>query len=151
MEIYSTFGNHKATIIERFKPSLKSMMWKRFTLKQNRIWYNILDELLNIYNERRHKGIENKTPREVFKRNIKINNKNKIVKKSYKKFNVGDRVRLTYKRSLLDIKGYLPNYTWELFTVSKVLDTKPITYKLEDYNGDEIKESFYNEELQLTN
>jgi len=36
-------------------------------------------------------------------------------------------------------KGYLPNCTTELFTISKVLNTKPITYKIKDINDEEIE------------
>jgi hypothetical protein len=34
-----------------------------------------------------------------------------------------------------------------LFTVSKVLNTTPITYKIKDYNDEEIEGSFYEQEL----
>ena len=40
-------------------------------------------------------------------------------------------------------KGYTPNWTEEVFTVSEVHYTDPITYKLKDLNGEEIKGSFY--------
>ena len=36
------------------------------------------------------------------------------------------------------------------FTVSEVHYTDPITYKLKDLNGEEIKGSFYEQELQKT-
>ena len=37
-----------------------------------------------------------------------------------------------------------------VFTVSEVHYTEPITYKLKDLNGEEIKGSFYEQELQRT-
>jgi hypothetical protein len=45
-------------------------------------------------------------------------------------------------------KGYLPNWTEQIYTVSQVLDTEPRQYKLQDYNNEEIKGSFYAAELQ---
>ena len=36
------------------------------------------------------------------------------------------------------------------FTVSEVHYTEPITYKLKDFNGEEIKGSFYEQKLQKT-
>ena len=36
------------------------------------------------------------------------------------------------------------------FTVSEVRYTDPITYKLKDFTGEEIKGSFYEQELQKT-
>jgi len=38
----------------------------------------------------------------------------------------------------------------KFFTVSEVRYTDPITYKLNDFNGEEIKGSFYEQELQKT-
>ena len=38
----------------------------------------------------------------------------------------------------------------QIFTVSEVRYTDPITYKLKDLNGEEIKGSFYEQELQKT-
>ena len=35
----------KAAVIERFNRSLKELMYKQFTIKGNRIWFNILDEI----------------------------------------------------------------------------------------------------------
>ena len=46
------------------------------------------------------------------------------------------------KKSIFD-KGYTPRWTEEVFTVSEVHYTEPITYKLKDFNGEEIKGSFY--------
>jgi len=42
------------------------------------------------------------------------------------------------------------NWTREIFVVSDINQTNPITYKLEDLNGDDIIGSFYTQELQLT-
>ena len=47
-------------------------------------------------------------------------------------------------------KGYTPRWTEEIFVVSEVRYTDPITYKLKDFNGEEIKGSFYEQELQKT-
>jgi hypothetical protein len=66
------------------------------------------------------------------------------------KFKVGDEVRISKYKSVFD-KGYLPNWTTELFTVSKVLKTNPVTYKIEDYNKEEVSGSFYEQELVLFN
>ena len=64
------------------------------------------------------------------------------------KFSIGDKVRLSkYKRRVFD-KGYTPNWTEEVFTVDKILLTKPVTYKIVDLLGDEIEGSLYEKELQ---
>ena len=64
------------------------------------------------------------------------------------KFSIGDKVRLSkYKRRVFD-KGYTPNWTEEVFTVDKILLTKPVMYKIVDLLGEEIEGSFYEKELQ---
>ena len=64
------------------------------------------------------------------------------------KFSIGDKVRISkYKRKVFD-KGYTPNWTEELFVIEKVNPTKPITYSIVDLTGEEIKGSFYKQELQ---
>jgi hypothetical protein len=45
-------------------------------------------------------------------------------------------------------KGYLPRWTEELFTVSAIQYTDPITYKIKDLNDEEIKGTFYEQEMQ---
>ena len=45
-------------------------------------------------------------------------------------------------------KGYTPNWTEEILVVNKVLNTKPITYKIVDLMGEEVKGSFYEKESQ---
>jgi hypothetical protein len=68
-----------------------------------------------------------------------------MVKKS-NKFKVGDKVRISKWKGTFE-KGYLPNWTTELFTVSKVLNTKPVTYKIKDYKNEEVTGIFYEQEL----
>ena len=71
-----------------------------------------------------------------------------VKKKNLKKpkFKVGDRVRISKKRKDF-VKGYLPNFTEEVFIVSKVLETDPVTYKIKDKNNEEIIGSFYEQEM----
>jgi len=63
------------------------------------------------------------------------------------KFKIGDKVRTSkYKRKVFD-KGYTPNWTEEVFIVDKIQYTNPITYKLKDFNDEELRRSFYEPEL----
>ena len=47
-------------------------------------------------------------------------------------------------------KGYTPNWSTEIFTVSKVVKTNPVTYHLKDYQDKPITGGFYEEELSKT-
>ena len=65
------------------------------------------------------------------------------------KFSIGDHVRITKKKKTFD-KGYTQRWTEEVFTISKIQLTIPVTYKITDYNGEEIQGSLYEKELQKT-
>ena len=45
-------------------------------------------------------------------------------------------------------RGYTQRLTEEIFKISKLQLTIPVTYKRTDYNGEEIQGSFYEPELQ---
>ena len=62
-------------------------------------------------------------------------------------FQIGDSVRLSKARRVFK-KGYLPNWTEELFTVSGVMRTRPETYHVKDDSGEVLKGTFYRWELQ---
>ena len=44
-------------------------------------------------------------------------------------------------------KGYTPNYTTEIFTISRVAPTNPVTYHLKDYRNEPIAGGFYEQEI----
>ena len=65
--------------------------------------------------------------------------------KTYKKVKVEVRIsksRRTFK------KGYLPSWTQEILTVTKIIPRVPLVYQLRDYADDEIESVFYVEVLQ---
>ena len=63
------------------------------------------------------------------------------------KFSIGDNVRITKKTNVFD-KGYTQRWTEEVFKISKIQLTIPVTYKITDYNGVEFQGSFYEQELK---
>ncbi|UYV74974.1 hypothetical protein LAZ67_12001944 [Cordylochernes scorpioides] len=69
-----------------------------------------------------------------------------IIKSSNKKFNVGDKIRISKYKGHFD-KGYHLNFTKEVFEISKVLSTEPVTYKIKDQNNEDVEGGFHNEEL----
>ena len=48
------------------------------------------------------------------------------------------------------IKVTLKGGQEEIFKISRIQLTIPVTYKITDYNGEEIQGSFYDHELQKT-
>ena len=47
-------------------------------------------------------------------------------------------------------KGYVPNWSEEVFVVNKIKNTVPWTYEINDLNDEKIIGSFYEKELQKT-
>ena len=124
-------------------------MWKYFTHKSTARYVNVLDDLLHSYNRTRHRTI-GCAPIKVTRENESIIRERiygkEVTGKTSAKFKVGDKVPISKMRRAFD-KGYLPNWT-EVFTITDVIDTKPWTYKLEDYGHEKIEGSFYEKELQ---
>ena len=69
--------------------------------------------------------------------------------KKYPKFKGGDHVRNSKYKNIF-AKGYAPNWSEEVFIVSKIKNTVPWTYVINDLSGEEITGSFYEKELQKT-
>ena len=65
------------------------------------------------------------------------------------KFKVGNNVRISKYKNIF-AKSYTPNWSEEDFVVNKVQNTVPWTYLINDLNGEVIKSSFYEKELQKT-
>ena len=140
----------KASIVERFNRTLKTRMWKYFTAKQTWRYIDVLQQLMDSYNSRTHSStgfapIEINT-KNMFRAYMKMFGQNKKNKSDYK-FQVGDKVRISKSKMTFE-KGYYENWTPEIFTVSRRLNTKPPLYKIKDWNGEEIESIFYAQELQ---
>lgn len=152
---YSTFGEHKSAVVERFNRTLKEIMWKRFTAENTRKWIDMLDQLLHGYNNRIH-STTGMTPVEASLKDNEIKVLHNKIKKVTcgrtvkAKFKVGDKVRMSRTKALFE-QGYLPNWSEEVYSIEKVQKTTPITYIIKDSLGEVIQGSFYSEELQKTN
>lgn len=152
VRLYSTFTTMKAAICERFNRTLKSKMWKLFTLNGTHRWTDILPKLISEYNKTVHSTIKMR-PNDVNTRNeeqLLLGVYNYAVDRPIKRrFKVGDPVRMSRHKRVFE-KGYTPNWTADVFTIRKVLATSPTTYLLTDWQGYEVRGAVYAEELQLT-
>ncbi|KAL9960143.1 hypothetical protein ACROYT_G033554 [Oculina patagonica] len=141
----------KAVVIERFNRTLKNKMYKQFTIQGNTQYLEILPKIVKEYNNTKHSSIK-MAPTEASKKKnegtVYFNLYGDMEPLSAKpKFKVGDKVRISkYKRIVFD-KGYTPNWSEEMFVITKIQHTNPITYKIKDLNDEEIKGSFYEPEL----
>ena len=149
--LYSTQNEEKSSVCERWNGTIKTKMWKQFTIQGNTQYLDMLPKLVKQYNNTKHSSIK-MTPIEASKKKnqgtVYFNLYGDMKQVSAKpKFKIGDKVRISkYKRNVFD-KGYTPNWTEEVFTVDKIQYTNPITYKLKDLRGEDIQGSFYEPEL----
>ena len=57
------------------------------------------------------------------------------------KFKVGDHVRISKYKNIF-AKGYTPNWSKEVFVISKIKNIAPWTYVINDLNGEKLLEHF---------
>ena len=124
-------------------------MWKYFTANNTLKYTDIYQKLVKTYNHSRHRSIGmrpvdvNKKMENVVWHNLYGNESSKPVRF---KFNIGDQVCISKTRRAFK-KGYLPNWTEEVFTVSKRVPRRPPVYKIVDYDGEGLPGTFYEQEL----
>ena len=152
IKLYSTNNSEiKSAVIERFNRTFKNMMYKKFTENNNTIFYNILDELVNNYNNKYHSTIK-MTPIEGSKKvnEIKIKNIYNFEKtKKPGKFKIGDKVRISLEKNIFE-KSYETNWTEEIFVIYDIKYSNVPYYYLKDLNNQKLQGTFYEQELQKT-
>ena len=74
---------------------------------------------------------------------------NKENNKASSNFKIGDTVRISKYKNIF-AKGYVPNWSEEVFVIKKVKNTVPWRYVVRDLNG-EVVGTFYEKELQKAN
>ena len=152
IKLYSTNNSEiKSAVIERFNRTFKNMMYKKFTENNNTIFYNILDELVNNYNNKYHSTIK-MTPIEGSKKvnENKIKNIYNFEKtKKLGKFKIGDNVRISLEKNIFE-KGYDTNWTQEIFVIYNIKYSNVPYYYLKDLNNEKLDGTFYEQELQKT-
>ena len=142
--MYSTYNEGKSVVAERFIRTLKNKLYKHMTATGKKVYYDVLDDVVNKYNNTKHSTIKMK-PIDVGDNNKRVYIDEHNEKDS--RFKVGDRDRISKFKNIF-AKGYAPNWSSEIFIVDKVNDTVPYTYNLKDINDEEIIGSFYDRELQ---
>ena len=152
--LYATENEEKSSIAERWIRTMKEKMFKYFTDNNTYNYIDALPELVEDYNNTVHSSTK-LTPTDASKEENELKVWRNLYPDRYKtsrlnpKFSVGDEVRITKKKKVFE-KGYTTRWTEEIFTIKEIRETNPITYKLEDLQGEEIKGTFYEPELQKT-
>src|SRR5208282_327034 len=164
IEQFSVKSQFKAAIVERFNRTLKNKMFSYFTFANTHKWLDILPKLIAGYNKAKHRSIE-MAPQDVDSEeeiplwlnqndpSPKLNKHGRgtppgIPGRVARNVKIGDYVRISKVKSVFG-RGFLPNWTEEVFTVSKIVNTNSKQYKLNDESGEQVDGSFYREEIQV--
>ena len=139
----------KASVVERFNKTLKTKMYRYFTHANTRRYVDVLDDLLHSYNNTYHRSI-GMAPAE-----FGPHNEDRVRARLYPlkpkmfkwKYGVGNKVRIAMQRQPFR-KGYLGEWSQEIFEIASRLPTTPVTYELRDLSGELIKGRFYEPEIQ---
>ena len=154
VELYSTENEEKSSVVERWIRTMKEKMWKYFTDKNTNVYIDILPDLVRNYNNSKHSSIK-MSPVEASKKKNELTVWRNLYPDRLKihdinpKFSVGDKVRISKWKKTFE-KGYTTKWTEEIFTITKIKHTSPVTYEIADLNGEEIDGTFYEPELQKT-
>ena len=143
--MYSTYNEGKSVVAERFIRTLKNKLYKHVMATSKNVYYDVLDDLVNEYNNTKHSTIKMEPIDVRDNKRVYIDEHNE----KDSRFKVGDRVRISKFKNIF-AKGYTPNWSKEIFIVDKINDTVPYTYNLKNLNDKEIIGSFYDRELQKT-
>ena len=138
----------KASVVERFNRSLKTRMWRYFTKKQSVRYIDVLQDFVRSYNNTFHRSI-GMAPSEV-----NATNQEEVWQRLYghesvgiPKYRVGDCVRISKAKRQFK-KGYMANWTEELFTIVDAHRSEPPVYRLAEWHGERLAGTFYEPELQ---
>lgn len=146
----------KAAIVERFNRTLKQRLFRYFTAKNKNVYHGVLQSVVKSYNRSYHRSIK-RAPASVTKDNESVVWKTlygHLIRRRRKRrtngtssLRPGDIVRISVEK-LPFRKGYLPQWSEELFVVKKRIDRRVPVYVLEDFNEEEIQGTFYEWEVQ---
>ena len=139
----------KASIVERFNRTLKEHMWRFFTQNNSYKYIDVLPKFLHAYNTSKHRTIG------MAPINVSDKNKAEILEKAFKpnkaitkfKFKTGDKVRISKVKGHFE-KGYLPNWSEEIFIIHECKSRDPPVYIIRDQMDEIVKGIFYEPELQ---
>ena len=122
----------KATIVERFIRTLKEKLWRFFPHTNLSRYVGVLPLLVNAYNNSCHTLIK-RAPSTVNPENQEDVWLTLYSQPTLKepKLKVNDKVRLSTNRMRFR-KGYLPDWTDEIFQVAWVYKRNPPYYKIKD-------------------
>ena len=91
INMYSTYNEGKSVVAERFIRTLKNELYKHMTATGKNVYYDVLDDVVNKYNNTKHSTIKMKPIDVKNNKRVYIDEHNE----KDSKFKVGDRVKIS--------------------------------------------------------
>ena len=126
---------------------MKNKIFKRITAASTNVYFDVLDDIVNKYNNTVHRSIKMKPMDVTFNSYAEYSEDSNVTKP---KSQAGDHVRISKYKNIL-AKGYTQNWSEEFFIVGKTKNIVPWTSVISDLNGEPITGRFYKKKLQKTN
>ena len=102
--MYSMYNEGKSVVAERFIRTLKNKLYKHMTATGKNVYYDVLHDVVNKYNNTKHSTIKMKPIDAKNNKRVYIDEHNE----KDTRFKVGDRVRISKFKNIF-AKGYTPN------------------------------------------
>ena len=126
-------------LLREYIRTVKNKILKQMTAISKNVYFDVLDDIVNKYNNTVHRTIKMK-PIDIT--DYYYAEYTEYFKKKDPKFKVGDHVRI-WKHKKIFAKGYAPNWSQEVVVVSGIKNTVSWTYVVRDLNVEEITGIFY--------
>ena len=148
---FSTQGDAKAAVVERFNRTLKERLYRYMTAANSTRYLTALDALVRQYNADEHRAIgrapDSVTPENEAEVWQHLYGDRLVPSRRRSDLKVGDRVHLS-KHVRTFKKSYTAQWTEEVFVVRRVIPGPVYTYKVEEFNGTALQGTFYRQDLQ---
>ena len=118
-EMYSTYNKGKSAVAERFIKTLKNKIFKHMSAISKNVYFDVLDDIVNKYNNTVHRTIKMK-PIDVTFDSYAVYDED--FNKTGPKFKVGVHARISKFKSFI-AKGYTQNWSEEVLIISKIKNT----------------------------
>ena len=112
-EMYLTYNEGKSVAVERFIRTLKNKIFKHVTAISKNVYFDVLNDIVNKYNNKVHKTIKMK-PVDFTDDSYAEYNEKKILN-----LKLVTTLEFQNMRTFL-LKGYTPNWSEEVFVIKKV-------------------------------
>lgn len=119
--------SYKLGIINRFHRTLKEKLSRYMTVKATTRWIDVIDKIVENYNNTPHRGLHGLTPNEmdiVEEAILVVEKRNRLGKKKFNRaddrYEVGDKVRLRREFAKFEKRSMKSRFSSEVYTVTKV-------------------------------